>query len=118
MMSFREQLTQMRREYRKDAERLDKRLEEQTKKTDKQFEIVELQMQALRDQLAATGEAIHQLRADHQEVTRTLQGRARLMEDRFGKMLDLVESNQIEPSLFVELQRRVEALEQRDNPAA
>ena len=99
-MGFREQMTQMRREYRKEASRLDAKLEELAAKTDsgfahvqENFQKVDLALQAVRDQLGATNEAVTQLREDVRETNRTMQGRARLLEDRFGKMLDLVESS-------------------------
>ena len=141
-MNFREQMAQMRREYRTQASTLDKRLNEVTERTEAGFTRVENHMQAMRDQvgvlghqmqnlthqmlamhdqMGATVESIQQVKADHQETSRTLQGRSRLLEDRFGKMLDLVASNVADSPTrldFEALLARIEALEKKVDSAA
>ena len=141
-MNFREQMAQMRREYRTQASTLDKRLNEVTERTEAGFTRVENHMQAMRDQvgvlghqmqnlthqmlamhdqMGATVESIQQVKADHQETSRTLQGRSRLLEDRLGKMLDLVASNVADSPTrldFEALLARIEALEKKVDSAA
>ncbi|MBT9585477.1 hypothetical protein IV102_19195 [bacterium] len=148
-MNFREQMSQMRREYRTQASKLDKRLNDVTERTEAGFtqvgnHMVTLrdqvgtlghqmqnlthqmqnlthQMLAMHDQMGATVESIQQVKADHQETSRTLQGRSRLLEDRFGKMLDLVASNVTDSPTrldFEALLARIEALEKKVDSAA
>lgn len=141
-MNFLEQMSRLRREYRTEASRLDKRLDELSERTDSGFtrfgqqlrltqdqlrltqeQVRRLQDQivAVHDQLGAAVESIETVKADHKETTRTMQGRARLLEDRFGKMLDLVEQAVEEAPTRVDLEdltRRVEALEKKIDPAA
>ena len=136
MNDFREQMAQMRREYRTEASRLDGRLDELSERTDRGFTKVGNEMQTMRakiqaqlqamivainDQIAAVVESIEQVKADQKETTRTLQGRTRLMEDRFGKMLDLVESSVGNAPTRIDyeaLAERLEALEKRMDSAA
>ena len=106
---------------RTEAAKLDAKLEELASKTDDSFRNVGLAMQALRDQMDATNQTVTQLREDLRETTRTLQGRARLLEDRFGKMLDLVEVTVADAPTRIDLEElaeRVQALEHGRNPAA
>lgn len=134
-MSFREQMSQMRREYRKEAGRLDQKIDRLAEQTDQGFGVVQerfgraeiavvsmqLQLQTTRDELAATNEAVGQVRADLREAASTLKGRTRLMEDRFGKMLDLVEASVDETVTSERLERieeRLRLLESQSDPAA
>jgi chromosome segregation ATPase len=148
-MSFRSQLSQMRREYRKDAQKMDQKIDHLAIKMDQGLGAVQerlgraetsiagldatvgqmqttmshmhIQLQATRDELSATNEAVGGLRGDLRETARTMQGRARLMEERFGTMLDLVESS-LEESPTMEhihrLDERLRALEAKAEPAA
>ena len=118
-MSFREQITRLRRDHRTESSRLDKKIDslnarvdadlgaiqqnfsridqnfsqvqEQLSQTQEHLRKVQLQLLANQDELGATNESLGSLRANYQEMGRTLQGRSRLLEDRFGKMLELVE---------------------------
>lgn len=99
----------MKRKYRKEASKLDEKIHELTAKVGRSSEVVRerfrredlalesmreqfgLSVRAVRDQLAATDEAVGQLHADLADTTRTLQGRTCLQEDRLGKMLGAVE---------------------------
>lgn len=120
-MNFSERMRLLRREYRDEASRLDKRLDELGEQTESGFTRVQVQMLALQDQMGGVVESIGQVKADYRETARTLQGRSRLLEDRFGKMLDLVEITVAETPTrtdFDDLKRRVEALEKKDEPAA
>lgn len=148
-MSFREQMGQMRREYRKEAERLDQKIDHLADKMDRGLgvtqerlgraevaigkaeaaigrveetvRVVHLQLQTTRDELAATNEAVGLVRGDLQETNRTMKGRLRLVEDRFGKMLDLVETSFEDGPTMEHIQRieaRLQALEAKDDPAA
>ena len=120
-MNLRDQLQQMRRAYRKEAERLDHRMHAVEQNSDRGLERVGVQMLAIRDQFGAVVESIEQLRADQRELARTLTGRSRLLEDRFGKMLEVVEGEldaelsdlrtQLED--LTDLRDRVEALERK-----
>jgi hypothetical protein len=107
-MSYREQLGQMSREYRREAEKLDQKIEELGSRTEVALLTVsdrlsgamlaiDQQLSAFKtvvhDQLSAVVQAVDAQRAEHQELARTLQGRTRLTEERLGKMLDLVESS-------------------------
>ncbi len=148
-MSFREQMSQIRREYRKEADRLDQKIDILANKMDQGMGVVQerlggaetaignveialgkveetvrqvqLQLQTTRDELAATNEAVGFVRGDLRETTRTLQGRARLTEERFGRMLDLVETR-VENGPTMEhihrIEERLRALESKDDPAA
>lgn len=148
-MGFRQQMAQMRREYRKEVERLDLKMEGLTGKTDRRFQELhgyfqksqsdiqeartdfqkvqdhlrraDLGLCAVQDQFGACIDSVARLREDFQEVGRTLQGRARLLEDRFSKMLDLVETAMGEPASMADLQeleQRVRALEEERDSAA
>lgn len=127
-MSFREQMSQMRREYRKEAERLDQKIDHLSERVDAGFGAVqerlgrvELQLQATRDEVAATNEAVGSVRGDLQETTRTMKGRVRLVEDRFGKMLELVATTmESTPTLdrIERIEERLLALEAKNDPAA
>ena len=126
-MVIRDKLNQIRREYRKEADRLDKRIDEAEAKADKGLEKVQLQMQsasvklemmaaAIKEEFGAVAESIQQLREDQREVSRTMSGRSRLLEDRFGKMIEAVETG-LEDELSG-IHQRLEALEHRSGPAA
>ncbi len=141
-MSFREQMSQMRREYRKEADRLDQKIDHLVDKVDTGFgvvqerlgkvetavaraeesvRVVQLQLQATRDEVAATNEAFGLVRGDLQETNRTLKGRVRLVEDRFGKMLELVATTMESAPTIDRIERieeRLLALETRNDPAA
>ena len=127
-MNFREQMSKLRREYRTEASRLDKRLDELSDRTDSGFtrlsnemRTMRDQVRALHDQLDASVETVDRVKADQKETSRTLQGRARLLEDRFGKMLDLVASNVADSPTrldFEALLARIEALEKKVDSAA
>lgn len=127
-MNFREQMSKLRREYRTEASRLDKRLDELSDRTDSGFtrlsnemRTMRDQVRALHDQLDASVETVDRVKADQKETSRTLQGRARLLEDRFGKMLDLVATTVEEAPTRVDLEdlaHRVEALEKKLESAA
>ena len=85
--------------------------------------MVQLQLQMSRDEMAASHEAVGQLRGDLQETARTMTGRSRLLEDRFGKMLDVVgasiEEGQVDvKSQLQEVFQRLERLERNSPPAA
>ncbi|MBT9589065.1 hypothetical protein IV102_37375 [bacterium] len=119
-----------------EASRLDGRLDELSERTDRGFARVGHEMQTMRakiqeqlqamilainDQVGAVVKSIEQVKADHKETTRTLQGRSRLMEDRFGKMLDLVETSVGDAPTRIDyeaLAERLEALEKRIDSAA
>lgn len=141
-MSFREQMSQMRREYRKEADRLDQKIDHLANKMDQGMGLVQerlggaeaavakveetvrqvqLQLQTTRDELSATNEAVGFVRGDLRETTRTMQGRARLTEERFGKMLDLV-ATRVENGPTMDhihrIEERLRALESKDDPAA
>ena len=115
-MNLPERLNQMKREYRREADRLDKRIDEAELRADKGLASVSLQMQAIQDQMGGVVESIQQLRADQREVSRTMSGRSRLLEERFGKMIEAVGS-ELDTQLG-DLTRRVEALENKSEPAA
>jgi peptidoglycan hydrolase CwlO-like protein len=150
-MGFREKLTLMRREYRVEAAKLDDKVERLALKMDaglssiqerlgraknrlgaaektiveaqKALQVVSLQLQGSRDEMAATHEAVGQLRGDLQETARTMTGRSRLLEDRFGKMLDLVGSSLEDSQTHLKSQleqvfQRLERLERKNPPAA
>jgi len=155
-MGFRQQMAQMRREYRKEVERLDLKMDGLAGKTDMRFQELhgyfqksqsdiqevrtdfqevrtdfqrvqdhlrraDLGLSAVQDQFGACIDSVAQLREDFREVGRTLQGRARLLEGRFGKMLDLVETTMGEPASMADLQeleQRVRALEEERDSAA
>ena len=90
---------------------------------EKAVRVVQLQLQMSRDEIAATNEAVGQLRGDLQETARTMTGRSRLLEDRFGKMLDVVgasiEEGQVDvKSQLQEVFQRLERLERNNPPAA
>ena len=86
-------------------------------RTDRGFEIVSQRFQAMQDQLAAASEQIVEMRADHQELSRTLKGRARLLEDRFGKMLEALGDETASRKDLEALEARVKALEDKDSAA-
>ena len=148
MSNLREQLSRMKREYRVQAGKLDERIESLAARTDQGFEAVASNMQAMSGQMQvmagqiqelnrqvvrlsdqmismnermeATSEGLVRLREDHREVTRTMLGRSRLLEDRFGKMLDVVQGvveEQPTRAELDELERRLRALEERDSAA-
>ena len=119
-MSFREQLGQVRREYRRDISQMAKRQEELDTKIDEGFAKMELRLQSVRDELSALVEDNRAIRSDILENSRTVTGRLRLTEERLGKMLDLVEQHmdQVDPAIISDLQRRMEAIEKKTNPAA
>jgi len=127
-MSIREEMGKLRREYRTEASRLDQQLDELGERTEAGFTRVGVQMRTaqeqirrlhdqmadVHDQFGAVVESIEQVKADHQEQFRTMRGRSRLLEDRVGKMLDLVESAVEEPATRKDL----EALEKKLESAA
>ena len=148
-MSFREQMSQMRREYRKEADRLDQKIDHLADRMDhglgvvqerlgraetaiatggtaiarleESVRIVHLQWQNTRDELAATNEAVGKVREDLQETAYTMKGRVRLVEDRFGKMLEMVEKKvDNAPTLdrIERIEERLLALEAKNDPAA
>lgn len=121
-MGLRNQMSLMRREYRTEAARLDNKIDRLALRTDHTLHTMENQMLAVRDQMSAVVESIQQAREDNLETARTLQGRARLLEDRFGKMLDLVAATVVDAPTRTELEElteRVRLLEQaQNNPAA
>lgn len=112
----------MRRQYRQEAVRLDDKIDQLAVRSDQSWHRMETQIEAVRDQLAAVVVGIQQVRADNQETARTMQGRSRLLEERFGKMLDLVEATVSDAPTRTELEElaeRVTALERaKENPAA
>jgi chromosome segregation ATPase len=135
-MSFREQIGQMRREYRRDIGQLAKVQAELDAKVDQGFAAlekrlskveadftsldaaflkIELQFQGIRDEFGALVGETRQIRADLLESGRTVTGRLRLTEERLNKMLDLVESELADP--LAEMLVRIEALEGRLPPA-
>ena len=77
---------------------------------------MELGTRAMGDQLLGAGQQIGVVQSEFQELSRTLVGRMRLMEGRFGRMLDLVDE-QLEGELG-SIKRRLEILEQKIDPAA
>ena len=121
-VGFREQMALMRRQYRQEAVRLDDKIDQLAVRSDQSWHRMETQIEAVRDQLAAVVVGIQQVRADNQETARTMQGRSRLLEERFGKMLDLVEATVSDAPTRTELEElaeRVTALERaKENPAA
>ena len=145
MRSFREQMARMRREYRREATRLDDKIAALYERMDERYQTVEerflgieqrlasledgyrsfqeqfrrseLQVGSIRDELGAIVESFVQLRADNREVSRTLQGRVRLMENRLTRMLDLVEETYFGEEI-VDLKARVERLEKKSDSAA
>ena len=107
-MGFRTQMSLMRREYRTEAARLDNKVDQLAVRTDQTLHKMENQMLAARDQMSAVVESIQQARVDNRETARTMQGRARLLEDRFGKMLDLVEATVVDAPTRTELEELAE----------
>jgi chromosome segregation ATPase len=114
-MNYREQLARMRSEYSRETTRLDLRIEELASSTAAGFKKVEDRLSAtivaINDQFSGVVQAVHEQSLEHQELARTLQGRARLTEDRLGKMLDLIE-NSLDAEMD-EIRSRLEALERR-----
>lgn len=113
MSSFREQMNQIRREYRKEVTRLDTRLIEIERKSDQGLERLALRMQTMRDEAAAAVNDIQELREDNKELSRTLTGRNRLFEERYDKMLEAFESR-LDSEIVTDvkdLKVRVQALE-------
>ena len=76
-MNFREQMAQMRREYRTQASTLDNRLNEVTERTEAGFTRVENHMQAMRDQVSTLGHQMqnltHQMLAMHDQMGATVE---------------------------------------------
>lgn len=120
-MSFRHTLNRMRREYSAEAKRLDGRIDELAERTDKGFEKAQSQMIAFRDyaneQFSAMGETFAGMRADQRELARTLKGRNRLLEERFGKMLEVLSEETPTRADLEGLEARIKALEDKNSAA-
>lgn len=122
-MNYRDKLSQMRREYRRELSRLDEQMagrdlvvQQLYADVQHRFDVIQLQLRSINDELSANTEGIGRLHHEHMETRRTLQGRARLMEERFSGMLELVEGGLDEE--LAQIYQRLEKLEQRDSPAA
>ena len=129
-MNYRDKLSQMKREYRRELSRLDEQMagrdviiqqlyaevQQRFVEAQHRFEIIQLQLRSVNDELSANTEGMGRLHHEHMETRRTLQGRARLMEERFSGMLELVEGGLDEE--LAQIYQRLEKLEQRDSPAA